>query len=278
MGVTDEKGRGGKPGSGNGALKLLVDFLNLDFNADIEKRSKKTRRLETLLGQFVDMNEARKLQMEIGGDLLPIASWYAIPETLYPAEERWLDLVYKLNKMNFQRRFSLREKEGRPIIKGWNYAADERENWYAGIASLLEDGEIQKLRQCPQCHIFFIARDQRQRFCNEPCKTRYHNKLSGKFRAKMSRAKRALEARNIEEDRQEHEAIQRFNNFINLAIMRHQDTTYVGPIVKKIGQGDSSTGWKMIQAWEDQLNRGIIVKDIWENTTETIKEHFRSKK
>lgn len=82
---------------------------------------------------------------------------------------------------------------------------------YGLVIRLLEDGELHRLRSCPQCQKFFVAEDRKREFCSESCRVKLGNKErldSGYFtnlrhkkrRTALARARRLLqEGKPLEE-------------------------------------------------------------------------------
>jgi hypothetical protein len=198
----------------------LVNFLNIDFESPSAwERWKIYRSLSTeKIDRSDELRKAWDLQSEIKNDLSPIADWRGIPKELFAYDERWFDLCEKLNEMNFRRHWqvdieALAERKDFfiPRFKSWNLPEGYRQNWYALVGRLLETGEIERLRECPTCKIFFEARDKRQVFCQTrgtKCKDDYHNRETGAERKQKSRIKRIIEAeeRISEEKRKKEKA------------------------------------------------------------------------
>ena len=207
-------------------MGLWVGFLNVNLSSDPRPKLKKGSRLRNFLDQFERdtlpckfnlktgkpvpnlhqrdwLKEAREVQGEMHHDLWPIAVGRGIPEKLFPALERWVYLTEKLNEMDFRRRWDThpdKRQEGRVIIRGWNFKAgyNQRDIGYLGLAERLEDGDLERLRFCPECSKYFSARDRRQRFCGSQCKGRYDSR-DAKIRVARHTAK---QKRNIVKERE----------------------------------------------------------------------------
>lgn len=54
--------------------------------------------------------------------------------------------------------------------------AQARPFLYRLVAQVLEQGGLQDLRSCPQCHTFFVVEDPRKEFCSAQCRDTFNNK------------------------------------------------------------------------------------------------------
>jgi predicted nucleic acid-binding Zn ribbon protein len=270
----------------NKLLKMVIDFLNLDFGSKISSQLKGKKDLKKILIGNFQGNEkvASSVQAEMKGDLSPIAARKSLPESIYPYRERWSNLCFKLTEMNFTRFFDVspkQEKDGRIVVWGSNILYEEqkegRGSMYAFLADLLENGEIERLRRCPICRKFFVAARRNSRFCSQKCGVVWDRKDAAN-RQRRHRVIGAMKYAAKEAEKRSQRAIQRFEEFIMTAQTNYQGNKYVeSGLISCLGQGDLSKGWKMIKEWVEQLKCGVSVQEIWGNLPQSIKNQFQSK-
>jgi len=183
--------------------------------------------------------------------------------------------------MEFRRRWDThpdQKHKDKITIRGWNFKPgyNARDIWYVGLAERLEDGDLHRLRLCPVCHKYFAAKDERQRFCNKPCKRKYDNR-DAKFRVKRWRVKQVIEELKKEEkacNREYEQRVKRFSEFIPFAISHPQDIKNVGPIVIKLGGGDPKEGWRRVKGWDNDLKNGISPEQMFKGLPQSLKDCF----
>lgn len=234
------------------------------------------------------LEEAKALQKEMIVDLFGIAARREFPEQLLRSDLPWVLLITKLNEMMFRRRWTYlpsKNKKHRITIKAENFKRQYTQKFilYGGLAELLESGDLERLRLCFMCHKYFVARDQRQRFCGGHCKKQYDN-YDAKFRVKKWRSRQEIEkaGKKLESpygswgQKEIDKAAGKFSEFVKFAILhRHPDYKEVGRIVGEIlGGGDIKEGWRRVKEWDSSLKNGISPEQIFKEVPETVKNYF----
>jgi hypothetical protein len=161
-------------------------------------------------------------------------------------------------------------------IIAWNLNNNQRENWYAGLADRLEDGDLERLRLCPVCHKYFAARDERERFYPKSCKIKYDNK-DARFRVKRWRAKQKTEEVDKKQESRNRECeqkVRRFSEFVPFAISNSQDVKNVGRIVIRLGEGDPKEGWRRVERYYNDLKNSISPEQIFKGLPQAVKDYF----
>ena len=80
-----------------------------------------------------------------------------------------------------------------------NKEDNTRARLYSCIAQGLLSGTLPRIRRCPQCQVFFIAKEERQKFCKPSCGREFHDKgrdgddkvTRGTLRVKNSRSRQS---------------------------------------------------------------------------------------
>lgn len=162
------------------ALYRLADFLNA-----------KLKRNDLC-------NFDNEIQDEIRTLLTPVVSPVS-PSHVDQCGRSLETLVRRINRLDFKFRWEsfpaghLRHRGKVLKVGQTSWVVEERlavadpsgRDIYADIASFLVSGEFSRLRLCPYCQKFFVAKQLRQKFCTHRCKDKFHNKQrleSGYFR------------------------------------------------------------------------------------------------
>jgi hypothetical protein len=168
--------------------------------------SAKGRRKE----ERISLEEAKLLRQEMRDALGylradPLKSYkWADGETPYTA------LVENLNSLRLEQKWYCEPAAGklRPgqailyshgkrwVAQSWPYTITTPDFLYSVLGAALLDGSINRLKMCPNCEKFLIAKDRKRRWCSNQCKDNFHNERrlrDGTFEA--YRAARATRAR-----------------------------------------------------------------------------------
>jgi hypothetical protein len=216
-------------------LDLLTRFLNFDFGSGDARQIKKFFRDRLVEARFLPNQKARRLQIKLKQELLPIIAPKDRPDR-QKAEERLSRLVARINKMVFKPTWSVEfiddwdlkyepfpgEKLPQfpvpPLLKilggTWyvskmpdlNHRGPLEDFLWWTVIDAMETGELAKLKTCGLCEKFFLQDDIRQEFCSEKCRYDFHNRTrqnEGYFRKKrkerrdlmLKKAKALLRAR-----------------------------------------------------------------------------------
>jgi len=161
-----------------------------------------TERLLTFLNRTYEKNSREEwFQNLVLHDLLPVIEPGQGPQTLQSAlfklisaiNEKKLQPRWVINPAAIKRRLRygervIRIKNTRWVLSKVSFASDNFDAMYLDIISSLESGEVGKIRRCPECRVFFLAKNFTRKFCSPDCYARNDRKRALN-RVKNSRKK-----------------------------------------------------------------------------------------
>src|SRR5262249_47584883 len=139
-------------------------------------------------------------------------------------------------------------------------AISVRRECYAIILDALQDGELWRIRKCPNCSKVFAAEHGNQKHCTESC-TNSSDKERAKHRVKKSRLagkeKKEQQYRAAEEARKTQRQRKQFENFCAFMRLASKVNPHDGeldkikPILKHIGNGNIQACRKVVARLEE---------------------------
>jgi len=162
-----------------------------------------------------------------------------------------------------------------------------RQRLYEVIISALESGELSRLKKCLECQRFFVAEDTRMKFCPPECyKSNDRRKAVGRSRKSRNNKKEAhrerrwvsfastQRAKKEKEQKTAQMAAKQKDRRGFATFMRNPD--HHRPTIKKLGKGNYSQGWKVIQKWEKKQKAGVSLQEIWQSLPVETRKVFSS--
>ena len=152
-------------------------------------------------------------------------------------------------------------------------ASSHRKRFYATIITALEDGEFARLGRClrMECRKVFICSRLGQKYCDLTC-TREVDKKKARERASGWREEKREETKYLARQEAEHMAFNGFRAFMALARKPSQNDEVLNqlrPILKTLGNGILSEGWRKVKAWEKKPDR-----QTWESLSKEDRKLF----
>jgi len=136
-------------------------------------------------------------------DLLPVIESGQGPQNLQSAifkllsainekklQPRWVITPAAIKKRLRYGERVIRLQNTRWVLSKVSFASDKFDAMYLDIISSLECGEFGKLRRCPECRAFFLAKNFKSKFCSPDCYAR-NDRKGALNRVKNSRRKQA---------------------------------------------------------------------------------------
>jgi hypothetical protein len=162
------------------------------------------RVLAFLNWKYVKNSREEWFQELVLSDLLPVIEPGQDPQNLQSA---LFKLISAINEKKLQPRWVItpaaikkRWRPGERVIRIQNtrwvlskvsFASDNFDAMYLDIISSLERGEFGKIRRCPECRIFFLAKNFTRKFCSPECYAQNDRKRALN-RVKNSRKKQTV--------------------------------------------------------------------------------------
>jgi hypothetical protein len=191
-------------------ITRLIAFLNFDFDSGTEENLREAR-LNFCELRAPDWRIAgKRLQEEIGADLIPL-----IGEQPHLGLDYLDSLLDKISRLNLHFRWSAESTQHqgsmrllgpeRKVLKlaGQKFIVCRQlstfesfcELFYGTVVESLENGTLPRLRLCHTCRKFFLA-DPKRRFCpGTRCKDDFHSKTANERVKKFRRRKKRLVAK-----------------------------------------------------------------------------------
>lgn len=220
------------------------------------------------------MGKMHNLQLEIRSMLLPLIQG----ETIDHAQlDRVLARINALCLITQWQRFTspikpgqskLRLHKERFFVTSYYYTRDLRQKLFSIIAATLEKNEFPRLKRCPVCSKFFVAKDPRGVFCSPKCKAMHDNK-TGKDRVRRCRErkkKQQIMEKKIAKKERDRKC---FARFLKMADSKKvADQQVVGSFMKKRDRG----GWPKVDEWLQRQKRGDSIEAIWKDIPSVIRK------
>lgn len=180
-----------------------------------------------------------------------------------------------LNNLRFGERV-LRIQGTRWIVSKVALAAGPREAIFLDVISSMENGDLGRLRRCPICEKFFIAKDFRQELCGSIQCKKSRNRDTARIRVGRKRLRDRKRKINAKQNppRRVSDGFQRFCEYMNLREKRSfsdAELDQLGEITKELPKRNQTP-----LEWDNQLRRGSSLKDIWGTLAQPIRSVFNN--
>lgn len=184
-------------------------------------------------------------------------------------------LVERANRAGLKYSWYLKPVGGKFAVRR-SYPGDgSPKQWaYAAIMLALEEGKGWFLRPCLECLKFFVSKDSRKRYCSDDCRNSYHQK-NAKFRVEKSREKKRGDIDRARRNASEPREVSTFSRLLSLsrkANLIEPELAWIGPILKRLGQGNPKEGRAIVDQWYQKLrSHGVSETKLFRDLPANVK-------
>jgi len=187
-------------------------------------------------------------------------------------------LVEKANRVGLKYSWYVKALgEKLAVRRGYPGDGSPKQWAYGAIMLALEEGKGWFLRPCLECLKFFVSKDSRRRYCSDGCRNSYHQK-NAKFRVEKSREKRRANIATARWEATEPREVSTFSRLLSLsrkANLTDSELAWIGPILKKLSQGDLKKGRAIVDQWRVKMqSSGVSERDFFRGLPKNIQSVF----